>query len=244
MNYVRSGLSNYRAVAVQKINAEATARQYPSFYADNGNTPVKILGQEWTLNRATEFGNANDVRAVIAELDRLHITQYEKQNGTNYPGGGLLSLTRYHEIKENAVSNILRTQTQLKTRRSFEKRFDDDLLILNGELTNVGLGKRYAADWQATQSWIESLAGSNPTRSQRVQAADRAINALIHGAANGTIHPDVLQNLLDSPILPEGSKKQKIWGNHFHRHRPKLEAAINNSWNIRLAKTESASLRI
>ena len=231
------GLVGYRHKAMQKLNAVNVTKDFTGrFLSENRNTELTILGKTQSLNDFIHAGDRPGAQQALIELRRLHREEYEgKYQGTEYPGAKILALTNANDIIAESNAAVLGEIDKITTTRAEERQFEDDIIDLNGELTNVGIGKRYPTQGDAIWSWIQTKQGGpDATRDQLVNGLSGGVDILMAGIEDGSIELEDVHSLLrDVRVTRRGSKKEQPFEEAFPVQANKLRTALADAGKIR-----------
>ena len=236
-------MGGYREVAVQKLTAVNLMRRRGSFYEENRNTKINILGQETTLGTILSTGSATQLDEAIRQLDLKAI----QEHGDGYPSTRILHSSGALEVKKQYVGNLHESLRRNTTDRLKARQYDEPLDILESMLTDtpefLGGQAKYKNTGEVLQAWITREAGPNASREELVNATDRGVAALVSGITSGRIDVEDAQALLDSDFVPRGSKKTTKWGAHLRRHSTKIEDAISKRSTHDLGVAEALNVQ-
>tara|TARA_R100000742_G_C4279372_1_gene103753 strand:+ start:55 stop:2877 length:2823 start_codon:yes stop_codon:yes gene_type:complete len=217
--------NGYLPVAVQKLSAIRFGQQLPMRIAQRKNEVIELPG----LPPGATYNTVKDVNTREIILNELIRRELSDENGEPLFSRDVLHMSGLYG-PNGTISKVKASEHS----RSYEKdnqeywanRHQNDVRIIESFIGPSGKGGADRVGGAGIQDAIWYFAGGkDASREALVRARTRVVNAIEEGLKNDELTWSQVQDLGNTLITPRGSKKKKLWKDHFKREWNRLEKA-------------------
>tara|TARA_R100001082_G_scaffold48514_1_gene26072 strand:+ start:553 stop:3351 length:2799 start_codon:yes stop_codon:yes gene_type:complete len=217
--------NGYLPVAVQKLSAIRFGQQLPMRIAQRKNEVIELPG----LPPGATYNTVKDVNTREIILNELIRRELSDENGEPLFSRDVLHMSGLYG-PNGTISKLKASEHS----RSYEKdnqeywanRHQNDVRIIESFIGPSGKGGADRVGGAGIQDAIWYFAGGkDASREALVRSRTRVVNAIEEGLKNDELTWSQVQDLGNTEITPRGSKKKKLWKDHFKREWNRLEKA-------------------
>tara|TARA_R100001082_G_scaffold4085_1_gene3151 strand:- start:4230 stop:6980 length:2751 start_codon:yes stop_codon:yes gene_type:complete len=225
VNQMRSA-GGYHMLAAQKLHAQKIANQTGYIYAQEWDTERQIGGKTYTLGGAFGSNNRDIVLALLDQIDKEQITEWNDKGG--WPSSKVWQTSGASRIKQEHRSALLRRLDQNTYKDAQKNNFRYSIKLLNSELEKWDeVSGRKAGAVGFWNSIKMDAGGPDATRESWIRSHEKYIKAAIEGLNNGTLSAEQFAGLEE--VFVETSAGKGKYSRMFKPQYKRLQAAIQNN---------------